>query len=140
MTRSARVDAWPAEAKVHHLRREDWRHEDDLTVRRHELRVVALEVMLSPVVDDSDVEHVLRLCELLKEDLLYGAVITSCQQAYRRARRHCRHSGCLLTARSARARSRGRCAVIAASAAGIRAEAQGGGACFFAHRCYSPAS
>ena len=84
VTQSVRVYAQPAEATVHHLRTEEGRHEVDLIVQRGDHRVVALEVKLSPVVEDRDVAHLLWLRDLLKGDLLDAAVITTGQQAYRR--------------------------------------------------------
>ncbi|MCU0648302.1 MAG: DUF4143 domain-containing protein [Gemmatimonadaceae bacterium] len=84
VTQSVRVYAQSAEATVHHLRVEDGRHEVDLIVQRSDHRVVALEVKLSPVVADDDVKHLLWLREVLQEDLLDAAVITTGTQAYRR--------------------------------------------------------
>jgi uncharacterized protein len=84
VTQSVRIYAQTADATVHHLRLEDGRHEVDLIIQRPDQRVVAFEVKLSPVVEDDDVEHLLWLRELLKEDLLDAAVITTGQQAYRR--------------------------------------------------------
>lgn len=84
VAQSVRVYAQAAEATVHHLRTEEGRHEVDLIVERGDHRVVALEVKLSAVVDDGDVRHLLWLRELLQEDLLEAAVITTGEQAYRR--------------------------------------------------------
>ncbi len=84
VAQSVRVYAQPAEATVSHLRLEGGRHEVDLIIERGDRRVVALEVKLSPVVDDSDVEHLLWLRDILKDDLLDAAVITTGSQAYRR--------------------------------------------------------
>lgn len=85
VTQSVRVYAQAAEATVHHLRVEDGRREVDLIVQRGDQRVVALEVKLSPVVDDHDVRHLHWLRDELKGDLLDAAVITTGPQAYRRS-------------------------------------------------------
>ena len=84
VTQSVRVYAQAAEATVHHLRLEEGRHEVDIIVSRGDHRVVALEVKLSPGVDDRDVRHLLWLRDVLKGDLLDAAVITTGAQAYRR--------------------------------------------------------
>lgn len=84
VTQSVRVYAQAAEATVHHLRTEEGRHEVDIVVERGDHRVVALEVKLSPVVDDRDVRHLLWLRDVLKGGLLDAAVITTGTQAYRR--------------------------------------------------------
>ena len=84
VTLSVRVYAQAAEATVHHLRTEEGRHEVDLIVARGDHRVVALEVKLSPVVTDKDVEHLLWLRDELRGDLLDAAVINTGEQAYRR--------------------------------------------------------
>jgi len=84
VTQSVRVYAQLAEASVHHLRLEDGRHEVDLIVQRSDQRIVALEVKLSAVVEDDDVKHLIWLRNVLKDDLLDAAVITTGQHAYRR--------------------------------------------------------
>ncbi len=84
VTLSVRVYAQAAEATVRHLRTEEGRHEVDLIVERGDHRVVALEVKLSPVVTDKDVEHLLWLRDELKGGLLDAAVINTGEQAYRR--------------------------------------------------------
>lgn len=84
VTQSVRVYAQAAGATVHHLRTEEGRHEVDLIIQRDDHRVVALEVKLSPAVEDDDVKHLLWLRDELKNDLLDAAVITTGAQAYRR--------------------------------------------------------
>ncbi len=85
MTLSVRVYAQEAEATVHHLRTWDNRREVDLIVQRADQRIVALEVKLSPSVNDDDVAHLIWLREQLGDDLLDAAVITTGTEAYRRA-------------------------------------------------------
>ncbi|MCU0617630.1 MAG: DUF4143 domain-containing protein, partial [Gemmatimonadaceae bacterium] len=84
VTLSMRVYAQTAEARVHHLRTHDGRHEIDLIVERDDRRVVALEVKLSAVVEDRDVQHLHWLQTQLGADLLDAAVITTGSHAYRR--------------------------------------------------------
>jgi predicted AAA+ superfamily ATPase len=84
VTLSMRVYAQTAEARVHHLRTHDGRHEIDLIVERDDRRVVAFEVKLSAVVEDRDVQHLHWLQTQLGADLLDAAVITTGSHAYRR--------------------------------------------------------
>jgi predicted AAA+ superfamily ATPase len=79
-----RVYAQAAEATTHHLRTRNGDHEVDLIVERADHRVVALEVKLSPTVDDSDVAHLSWLRDRLGADLLDAAVVTTGPYAYRR--------------------------------------------------------
>lgn len=85
VTLSVRVYAQAAEATVHHLRTWDSRHEVDLIIQRADQRIVALEVKLSPSVNDDDVRHLTWLRGQLGDDLLDAAVITTGSEAYRRA-------------------------------------------------------
>ncbi|MFN8668158.1 MAG: DUF4143 domain-containing protein [Gemmatimonadaceae bacterium] len=85
MTLSVRVYAQAAEAHVRHLRVQDGRHEVDLIVERGDHRVLAIEVKLSASVDDHDVRHLLWLEEQLGDDLLDAVIVTTGEQAYRRA-------------------------------------------------------
>lgn len=85
MTLSVRVYAQAAEAHVRHLRVQDGRHEVDLIVERGDHRVLAMEVKLSASVDDHDVRHLLWLEEQLGDDLLDAVIVTTGEQAYRRA-------------------------------------------------------
>lgn len=84
VTLSVRVYAQPARAAVHHLRTTRGDHEVDLIIVRDDGRVVALEVKLSPSVEDKDVKHLRWLREQLGDDLLDAAVITTGNVAYRR--------------------------------------------------------
>lgn len=85
VTLSVRVYAQAAEAHVRHLRVQDGRHEVDLIVERGDHRVLAMEVKLSASVDDHDVRHLLWLEEQLGDDLLDTVIVTTGEQAYRRA-------------------------------------------------------
>lgn len=84
VTLSVRVYAQLARASVHHLRTQGGAREIDLIVRRSDDRIVAVEVKLSPVVDDADVKHLLWLRDQIGPDLLDMAVITTGRAAYRR--------------------------------------------------------
>lgn len=81
---SVRVYAQRAEAKVAHFRMHRGEHEVDLIVERRDGRCLALEVKLSPVVDDHDVRHLIWLRDRLGPDVLDAAVITTGTDAYRR--------------------------------------------------------
>ncbi|MCA1676051.1 MAG: DUF4143 domain-containing protein [Actinobacteria bacterium] len=85
VTLSVRVYAQAAEATVHHLRTRNGDHEIDLIVERDDGRVVAMEVKLSPSVDEADVKHLRWLRERLEDHLLDSVVITTGRHAYRRA-------------------------------------------------------
>lgn len=82
---SIRVAAQAAEATVHHLRTSNGDHEVDFIVERADHRVVAIEVKLAASVSDPDVRHLRWLSERLGPDLLDSAVLTSGEEAYRRA-------------------------------------------------------
>ncbi|MGQ0719521.1 MAG: ATP-binding protein [Pseudonocardiales bacterium] len=85
ITLSVRVYAQAAEASVHHLRTRNGDHEIDLIVERDDGRVLAMEVKLSPSVDEADVKHLRWLRERLGDDVLDSVVITTGRHAYRRA-------------------------------------------------------
>jgi len=84
-TMSVRVFAQAAEADVHHLRAQAGRREVDVIVERDDGGVVALEVKLSPAVDDGDVTHLRWLRDQLGDRLLDAAVVSTGAQAYRRS-------------------------------------------------------
>ena len=84
VTLSVRVYAQRCEARVGHFRMHRGEHEVDLIVERRDGRCLALEVKLSPVVDDTDVKHLTWLAARLGPDLLDSAVITTGPHAYRR--------------------------------------------------------
>lgn len=84
VTQSTRVYAQHCEARLHHLRTHRGEREVDLIAVRHDGRAVALEVKLSPMVDDGDVRHLHWLHDKLGEDLADMAVITTGPEAYRR--------------------------------------------------------
>ncbi len=79
-----RVYAQRSEARVSHFRMHRGDHEVDLIVERRDGRCVALEVKLSPLVNDDDVRHLLWLRNRLGADMLDMAVITTGTHAYRR--------------------------------------------------------
>ena len=85
VTQSVRVYAQAAEAQVRHLRVQDGRHEVDLIVERADHRVLGIEVKLSASVEDRDVRNLLWLREQLGDDLLDAIIVTTGEQAYRRA-------------------------------------------------------
>lgn len=85
VTLSVRVYAQRSEARVAHFRMHRGEHEVDLIVQRRDGRSLAVEVKLSPVVDDHDVRHLLWLANRLGPDLLDAVVITTGAHAYRRA-------------------------------------------------------
>jgi predicted AAA+ superfamily ATPase len=79
-----RVQAQAAEAAIRHLRTKGGEREIDLIVERADHRVVAIEVKLGAVVDDSDVRHLRWLQGALGPDLLDAVVVTTGAEAYRR--------------------------------------------------------
>jgi predicted AAA+ superfamily ATPase len=85
VTLSVRVYAQAAEAGVFHLRTRNGDHEVDLIAERADRRVVAIEVKLTPQVDDGDVAHLRWLRAMLGDDLLDAVVVTTGPAAYRRA-------------------------------------------------------
>ncbi len=68
-----------------HLRTRGGEHEIDLIIERRDGRIVALEVKLSATVDDADTRHLKWLADRIGPDLLDAAVITTGNEAYRRA-------------------------------------------------------
>ena len=85
ITLSARTYAQACEARVGHLRTRGGEHEIDLIIERRDGRIVALEVKLSATVDDADTRHLKWLADRIGPDLLDAAVITTGNEAYRRA-------------------------------------------------------
>ena len=81
---SVRVYAQQAESRVSHFRMHRGDHEVDLIVERRDGRCVALEVKLSPNVNDADVRHLVWLRDKLGPDLLDAAIVTTGTSAYRR--------------------------------------------------------
>ena len=84
VTLCVRVYAEAAGARVSHLRTQRGDHEVDLIVTRDDARMVALEVKLVPVADDTDVRHLRWLRERVGDDLLDAVVVTTGPVAYRR--------------------------------------------------------
>jgi predicted AAA+ superfamily ATPase len=85
VTLSLRVYAQPAEARVGHLRTHRGEHEIDLIVERDDGRVVAFEVKLGARPDAIAIRHLQWLADQIGDDLLDAAVITTGQDAFRRA-------------------------------------------------------
>lgn len=79
-----RVYAQRSEARVGHFRLHRGDHEVDLVVERRDGRCVAVEVKLSPAVDDRDVRHLIWLRDRLGPELLDAVVVTTGRHAYRR--------------------------------------------------------
>ncbi|MGN6557745.1 MAG: ATP-binding protein [Solirubrobacterales bacterium] len=84
-TLSVRVYAQAAEARVFHLRTSGGEHEVDLIVEREDGRVLAIEVKLARDVSDRDVRHLRWLTERLGDSLIDAMILTTGEQAYRRA-------------------------------------------------------
>ena len=81
---SLRTFASPSGASVLHLRTHRGTHEVDFIVKRGDGKVVAIEVKLSPIVESSDVRHLVWLKRELGDGLLDSAIVTTGQDAYRR--------------------------------------------------------
>ncbi len=81
---SVRVYAQQSEARVSHFRTHRGEHEVDLIAERRDGKCVALEVKLSPLVNDDDVRHLLWLRAKLGPELLDAVIITTGMHAYRR--------------------------------------------------------
>ena len=84
VAQSVRVYAQHNEATVSHLRTKNGDHEIDFIVQGRDRRVVALEVKLSPLVEDKDVVHLHWLRRKLGPGLADAGVITTGTDAYRR--------------------------------------------------------
>jgi uncharacterized protein len=84
-TLSLRVYAQASEARVAHLRTSAGEHEVDLIVERGDGRVLAVEVKLARDVGDRDVRHLRWLAERLGDSLVDAIVLTTGEEAYRRA-------------------------------------------------------
>ncbi len=84
VTMSVRTYAQHNEAQVSHLRTRGGEQEVDLIVEKADGSVVALEVKLSALVNDSDVRHLHWLARHIGPRLLDAAVISTGPQAYRR--------------------------------------------------------
>lgn len=86
---SIRVYAEAADARVHHMRVRNGRHEVDFIVEGPDQSIVAIEVKLAATVDDRDVRHLNWLDEHLRTKeshpgLTDRVVLTTGQLAYRR--------------------------------------------------------
>ncbi|GAA4724750.1 DUF4143 domain-containing protein [Isoptericola chiayiensis] len=80
-----KVYADNAEGRVRHLRDAKGRHEVDLVVERDDGRVLAVEVKLAATVRDEHVKHLHWLRDRIGDDLVDAVVITTGNEAYRRA-------------------------------------------------------
>jgi uncharacterized protein len=79
-----RVYAQPLSASVHHLRTQNGDHEVDFIIEGDDRRVVAMEVKLSPIIEDRDVVHLKWLANKLGSKLADSVVVTTGKHAYRR--------------------------------------------------------
>lgn len=84
VTLGVRTAAQAAEARVSHLRLRGGDREIDLIVEGPDGQVLAIEVKLAGVVDDSDVRHLLWLREQLPDRVVDLVVINTGPTAYRR--------------------------------------------------------
>lgn len=84
VTLNVQVFAPNCEARVHHMRDRDGRHEIDLIITGRGGRVLALEVKLTTSPSDRDVRNLLWLKSKLGDGLTDMAVITTGQHAFRR--------------------------------------------------------
>lgn len=82
---SVRVFAQANQARTSHLRTKDGRNEVDFIIESDSQAVTAIEVKLSDTVTSKDVRHLLWLRERIGEHLVNAVVVTTGQQAYRRA-------------------------------------------------------
>lgn len=83
VTQSLEVYAQANEARVYHFRTRA--HEVDLIVERGDGAFVAVEVKVSPDVDDHDVRHLKWLRDSVGERMLDAVVVTTGEYAYRRS-------------------------------------------------------
>lgn len=84
VTQSIRVYAEAIGARVGHLRTKGGVHEVDLVVESGDRSCVAIEVKLSPTVDDQDVRHLNWLHEQVGDRLTARVVINTGKFAFRR--------------------------------------------------------
>lgn len=84
MVQSVRVYAGVHQAEVSHLRTAGGEHEVDIIVERRDGGIVALEVKLAAVAEDTDFRHLRWLKRTIGDQLVDVAVITTGQHAYRR--------------------------------------------------------
>jgi predicted AAA+ superfamily ATPase len=84
VTQSVRVYAEAVGAQVGHLRTKNTEHEIDLVVEDDSRQLVAIEVKLSPTVEDKDVRHLNWLHEELGDRVADRVVVNTGQFAYRR--------------------------------------------------------
>jgi uncharacterized protein len=85
VTQSVRVYGQRNEARIGHFRTHRGDREVDLVVERRDRRVIAIEVKLTAVPTDADVEHLLWLQSKLGDEMIDAVVVTAGPYAYRRA-------------------------------------------------------
>lgn len=84
VTLGVRTLAQAAEGRTYHLRMADGSHEVDLIVEGEDGALLAIEVKLSPVVTDRDVQHLHWLKEKMQGQVSDLVVINTGAHAYRR--------------------------------------------------------
>lgn len=84
VTLSVRVYAQAGGARVRHLRTHGGGHEVGLIIERTDGGIVAMEVKLSPTVDDNGVRHLHWLADRIGPQLIDAAVVTTGHHAHRR--------------------------------------------------------
>ena len=84
VVQTVRVLAESLGAKAYHMRLQGGDREVDVIVERSDLRVVAIEAKVSPMIRPADVAHLNWLDELLPGRLLDKVVINTGDRAYRR--------------------------------------------------------
>ena len=83
VTLGVRTLAQAAEGRTYHLRMADGSHEVDLIVEGEDGALLAIEVKLSPVVTDRDVQHLHWLKEKMQGQVSDLVVINTGAHAYR---------------------------------------------------------
>lgn len=81
---TARVSAEAIGARCFHLRTRNGDHEVDIIVENPDKRIVAIEVKLSPIVKDNDVQHLAWLRDALGSRFAAGLVVHAGPHFYQR--------------------------------------------------------
>lgn len=84
VAQSVRVYAEAADASIGHLRTKGAEHEVDLIVERRDGGIVAIEVKLSPTVEDRDARHLNWLKRELGDRVIDRVIVTTGKFAVRR--------------------------------------------------------
>lgn len=84
LVQSVRVYAQAAGVSVWHFRTRGGEHEVDIIVERRDRKVLAIEVKMTPEVDEESVEHLVWLRDRLGGQLIDAIVVTTGNEAYRR--------------------------------------------------------